>query len=448
MMRPSGRRWTPCVVIGMAALMAGCATTKPRPGTVAAPATADEIATTTPTQTVQPTPAVPGSVQMQASPWQRLRSRFAMPGCDYDAAVLKQAQRYTKSKDRFSANWREAMPFLLLVIDEIERRDLPGEFALLPYVESHYRPAPARNRGPAGPWQLMPRTAIDQGLRISRDYDERLDLIASTRVALDLLERYDRQFADWRLASMAFNAGEFRVKGALGGRKGADLSAADMARLRLSPTTHQHLARLLALACIVSDPDRFDVSLPQPDASDDLAVVELPAVLDPRLAAALAGISLDELVRYNPAAASRAANSAPLRRLLLPKPLVEPFNAALLTIPEDRRSHWTVRRVDRPVPLATLATDSFVPIELLAAANGLAPGAELRADQELLVPGRDSEPHATGEPQVHVVRAGDTLSAIAKRYDLSLGELLEWNSLGRKSMLRIGMRLRIHAPEY
>ena len=448
MIGASGRRWIPCVAIGMAALLAGCATTKPRHGTLAAPATTDEIATTGPAETLRQTPVLPDSVHTDASPWQRLRSRFAMPGCDYDAAVLKQAQRYTKSKDRFSANWREAMPFLLLVIDEIERRDLPGEFALLPYVESHYRPVPARNRGPAGPWQLMPRTAIDQGLRVSRDYDERLDPIASTRVALDLLERYDRQFADWRLASMAFNAGEFRVKGALGGRKGADLSAADMARLRLSPTTHQHLARLLALACIVSDPDRFDVSLPQPGASDDLVVLDLATAVDPRLAATLAGIPLEQLVRYNPVAAPQAATAAPLTRLLLPKPLVEPFNAALQKVPQDRRSHWKAWRTDGPVPLATLATDSSVPIELLAAANGLAPGAELRADQELLVPASGPQPHAAGDPQVHVVRAGDTLSAIAERYGLSLGALLEWNSLDRKSTLRIGMRLRIRAPEY
>lgn len=333
MNRPFCRRWTRALVFAMTLVMVGCAATPPLREPAAVPGPAAATIAKTP---VEAAPAVlppAASPTPERSPWQRLRNRFAMPGCAYDAAVLKQARLYTRSKLRFSENWRRAMPFLLLVLNEIERRDLPGEFALLPYVESHYRPVPARQGGPAGLWQLMPRTAIDRGLRVGRNRDERLDPVDSTRVALDLLERLDRQFSDWRLTSMAFNAGEFRIKRALGGRRGADLSAEELGRLSLSPTTHQHLARLLALACIVSEPERFDVRLPPADANDTLAILEVPSPLDPRLAAALAGIPLDELLRYNPAASPARSIFVPLNRVLLPATMVNRFNAGLAEIP-------------------------------------------------------------------------------------------------------------------
>lgn len=433
------------MLVGTVALLAACAQNRPRSQPAAVPAPPVEaIPAPIP---VSPAPAAPGTIA-GASPWQRLRDRFAMPGCDYDASVLRQARQYTKSPDRFRANWQQAMPFLLLVLDEIERRDLPGELALLPYVESHYRPVAGTAKGPSGLWQLMPRTAIDRGLRVGRRYDERLDPVASTRVALDLLERQERQFADWRLASMAFNAGEYRIKGALGGREGAGLSATELAALRLSPTTHQHLARLLALACIVSDPQRFEVSLPLPGDGDELAIIDLPVAVNARLAATLAGIPLADLLRYNPAAAASAGTATPLQRLLLPRPLADAFGAALREIPPDRRSHWTLQRIDLPMPLATLATNTLVPVALLAAANGLAPDAQLERGQDLLVPTAQADPATIDEPAVHVVRAGDTLSAIAREHGVPLRELLRWNLLDRRATLRIGMRLRIRAPEY
>jgi len=100
------------------------------------------------------------------------------------------------------------MPFLLVVLEQIEQRKMPGEFAFLPYIESNYTALASSGDRSAGIWQLMPDTAREAGLRITREYDGRLDVYASTTAALDLLERYNEQFGDWRLADMAFNAGE------------------------------------------------------------------------------------------------------------------------------------------------------------------------------------------------------------------------------------------------
>jgi membrane-bound lytic murein transglycosylase D len=399
---------------------------------------------------VEPAAPSPGTVKptAPASPWQRLREGFVMPGCDYEPAVLREARRFTRSPDRFASNWREAMPFLLFVLDDIERRQLPTEFALLPYVESRYRPRAAQGQGPAGIWQLMPRTASARGLVVSRSLDERLDVLASTRVALDLLERYDRELGDWRLATMAYNAGEYRIKAQLPASVGPGLAADALAKLKLSPITHQHLARLLALACIIREPDRFQVSLPEIADDDALEVLALPTPVDLRLAAALSGLTPGQLRSLNTAADPSSTNAVLKNRLLLPAARVAGFEAGLRRIPQQSRAYWKMMQLDGPMQLGELAIRVGIGADVLAAANRLTDSAELEPGQNILVPTDRPETQTGESSEVHVVRPGDTLSAIASRYGVRLAQLLRWNAIDRESTLRIGMRLRVHAPGY
>ena len=153
-----------------------------------------------------------------------------MPGCDYNPEVRRWAHMFTQSPAQFSASLSEAMPFLLIVLDEIEQRDLPGEFAFLPYIESTYTAVAAYGDRPPASGRLMPDTARETGLRITPDYDGRLDIYASTTAALDLLERYQQEFGDWRLADMAFNAGELRRQ-AVGGKVTTAIRSADELRV-------------------------------------------------------------------------------------------------------------------------------------------------------------------------------------------------------------------------
>jgi membrane-bound lytic murein transglycosylase D len=381
------------------------------------------------------------------SPWERLRERFAMSGCDSGAAATQEARRYTRSAGRFSRTLQQAMPLLLLVIDELERRDLPSELALLPYVESHYGLVAGKGGGPAGMWQLMPRTAINHGLRVDGTVDERLDAIASTGAALDLLQRLYARFGDWRLAIMAYNAGEFRLKAELGKSRAPTISPDALNALKLSPVTHQHLARLLALACVVAEPGRFGVELPQATETDVLEVISLSDPVDARLAARLAGMTDPDFFRYN--AAARQGTAAPLaKHVLLPKPRVERFRTSLNRIPVDRRGAWRSLRMGESTSLPQMSTRLGIAEELLALANDLDAGADLRAGQELLVPGTTQGKPDAKQADVHVVRKGDTLSRIAHHYGVRLAELLRWNGLGSKSILRIGAQLQIRAPQY
>lgn len=432
------------LLCGFLLLASACSAPRPRADAQASPPVHAEQITEPGVETAATQPQG-GASDAPRSPWQRLRERFAMPGCDYSAAVQTQARRYAQSPARFSASWQQAMPLLLLVVDELEKRNLPGELALLPYVESHYRLVPGKGGGPAGAWQLMPRTAVDRGLRVDRIFDERLDMLASTRVALDLLERLHRQFDDWRLATMAYNAGEFRIKAALRKAPGSDLSAASLEALKLSPVTHQHLARVLGLACLIGEPERFGVTLPAAEESDFLENVILPQRIDPALAARLAGLPAFEFSRYNASASASGEFPAMAHRILLPKTRIEQFRHSLSRIPEDRRGAWQPYRVREPTSLAQLSSRLGIPVSALAAANAIDPGANLHERQDVIVP---SQTPAADGADVHVVRRGDTLSDIARHYGLRLAELMRWNALDRHSILRIGAPLQLRAPAY
>ncbi|HJT97991.1 MAG TPA: LysM peptidoglycan-binding domain-containing protein, partial [Rhodanobacteraceae bacterium] len=382
------------------------------------------------------------------APWSRIRDRFAMTGCDYRPQVMRWAKRYTASPRRFEASWERALPFVLIVVDELERRNLPGEFAMLPFVESGYEPVAARGDRPAGMWQIDADTARGEGLLITADYDGRLDAALSTTAALSLIERYQKEFGDWRLADMAFNSGEYRVKRLLRGRDAHSLSAGELGKLAFNPITHDHLDRLLALSCIVEDPGKFGVELPEPSAEDRLETVALESGMDVRLAARLAGMDPADLKRFNAGyRRNRMAASAP-HRLVMPADRVERFRAAAQGIPVALWNDWREERAARTSGLASWAAEVGIPVAVLAAANAIGSDRTVGPTTRLLLPGREPEPREpdarSSRRNVHVVKSGDTLSSIAHRYDLSIAELKRLNPKAH-ALLHPGDTLRVEA---
>ncbi|HVT32838.1 MAG TPA: transglycosylase SLT domain-containing protein [Rhodanobacteraceae bacterium] len=431
-----------------ASLLAACSVTPER--TAPSPPVAPEPAPALPSPAPPASPATDAHPQAAethaetASPWPRLRSHFAMNGCDYRPQVMRWARVYARSPRHFAASWDRAMPFLLLVVDEIERRDLPGEFAMLPYVESSYEPIAARGNRPAGMWQLMPDTARSEGLVVTADYDGRLDATASTNAALGLVARYEKEFGDWRLADMAFNSGEYRVRRLLHGRDARSLSAAELGKLAFNPVTHDHLDRLLALSCIVADPQRFSVTLPEPGADDRLKAITLQSGMDVRLAARLAGLDPATMQRFNAAYRRHRMASGVPHELLMPASRIERFQDAARDIPVAFWGDWREQRAARTSGLASWAAEVGIPVAALAAANAIDEGSTVGPSQRLLLPGRESaDDDAPAVPSTHVVRAGDTLTSIAHRYHVPLAEIRKLNPAANARTLRPGNRLRI-----
>ncbi|MBN8727877.1 MAG: LysM peptidoglycan-binding domain-containing protein [Xanthomonadales bacterium] len=434
--RPPGLR----LLLGAGVLLlAACAAPQKRPAEappVPAPTLPPPVHAPAPAAAVKPAP--------EASPWQRLRTRFEFDACSYRPEVQRIARNYASHPATFTRSWREAMPFFLLVLEEIERRDLPGEFALLPYVESRYRPEAALGNRPGGMWQLMPATARAAGLRIDASFDQRLDALEATAVALDLIERYERMFADWRVADLAFNTGEFRMQKLLSGREASTLSAGELAKLH--PLAQQHLDRLLALACIIAAPERFGVDLPEPEIGDHLAVVPLEAGMDLRLAARLAGVSRADMQRWNAAFRRDRMPSEVAYRLLMPEIVAARFRDAVADIPRPLWADWHEERASRSGTIGDWAAEHGIDIGVLAAANGVDPDERILHNTRLLLPGATAEPALAQArealPDIHVVSPGDTLWRIARRYSMPLERLRRLNPR-MQATLRPGDRIRV-----
>ena len=446
-----------CTALGACLLLAACAGNVRREEP-AAPAAA--VSAVAPEPLPQPAQASPAAPPQADSPWPRLRASFELPGCDYSASVQRWTRAFAQNPRALSNSLSEAMPYLLLVADQLNKHRLPGEFAFLPYLESNYTPIATSGDRAAGIWQLMPDTALEAGLRIAPDYDGRLDIHASTLAAISLLRQYHDEFGDWRLADMAFNAGLYKVRGLVGNRAHDDWSAHQLGGLRVNPGTHDHLAKLLALSCIVSDPARFRVRLPEPDADDTLTLLELPAPVDLQLAARLAGIDAHQLRRLNPGfIRGRMPEQSP-HRLLVPATRRTAMMQTLDKLPRYVWRNWHEVVLKRSETLDLFAMLVNIDPVALVAVNGHAADEPLAPGTRLLLPGRAEDTDTAmadpapapddaraDPPESLVVHAGDTLWEIARRYDLHVDDLLRWNGLTRNSTLRLGQHLLLNQPE-
>ncbi|MGN2244688.1 transglycosylase SLT domain-containing protein [Frateuria sp. GZRR33] len=407
--------------LALSLLVAACATapvpTTPPPRVEAPQAQVPDVA------------ATPGAAQAPVTTtnvWERLRGSFAMTDCAADPAIDTWARRYTRSPKRFEAQMQRILPRLVYVEQSAMRHGVPGEFALLPWVESHFNPvAPQKNRA-AGMWQIMPGTARHMGLSVERGYDARLDLTESTDKVMALLSHYHDYFQDWRLADYAYNAGRYGID-RLVNREGAPAAEPAVPTLPVRASTRAHLVKLMAIACVVQEPERFHVTLPTLDTDQQLVAVEVNRRLSLKTVARQAGLPLEALAIINAGYRNGVIDTRHGGRVLLPRRQANQLRATLLAQavgdPSER-----VASVSAKPALPDLGDDD-------TPATGKAehiPGA----------PAAD----AVDRPTVHVVHRGDTLFDLAHRYHVQVAQLKRWNHL-RGNAIRIGQKLKVSAPD-
>ncbi len=317
-------------------LLAACATTRP-PRQAPPPVTTPAAPATTPPPL--PAPLPPAEAQ-PPDLWQQLRDSFAMDDCDSDPQIDLWARRFTHSPRRFEAKLADVLPRLVYVQQAARQHEVAGEFALLPWVESRFAAVPARGKGPAGMWQIMPITARTLDLKISGGYDGRLDVPVATEAVMVLLQRYHKRFDDWRLVDYAYNRGQYRVRRLIR-EHGTPPATPTIPDLPVRRITREHLIKLLAIACVIRQPDRFQVHLPTLPAARQLVTVRVAHSMTLAAAAAAAGMPLAELKRFNRAADKLAQMPSP--HLLLPR---EHADRLLLRHPES--AYWPAD--DAPAP--------------------------------------------------------------------------------------------------
>jgi membrane-bound lytic murein transglycosylase D len=379
--------------------------------------------------------------------WQRIREGFAMPELD-NAYVRRHTGYYTRRPDYLQRMFDRSRPYLYHIVEEIERRKLPTELALLPMVESAFNPMAHSPARASGLWQFIPGTGRRFGLEQDWWYDERRDVVDSTSAALDYLTELHHMYRDWHLALASYNWGENAVARAIAKNRRARKPTGYW-HLRMPRETRNYVPKLQALKNIIRSPERYGVELkPIPNVRYFVTLADTPA-MDLHLAARLAEMPVEEFIALNPGFNRPFIRAAGKRKLILPADKVYAFYANLAEHEPKPLVSWTAYRPVRGDTFAKLARRFGLTVSELKKVNGVRPWSS-RLPQTMIVPVRIEAREALklpviyGPPArviVHRVRRGDTLSGIARRYGVSVEALKRWNRTGRH--LRIGQKIYV-----
>jgi membrane-bound lytic murein transglycosylase D len=391
--------------------------------------------------------------------WDRVRAGLALPGYDHQRtqAALRVLQRNQRYLDRIA---ERADRYLYHLVETVEQRQLPMELALLPIVESGLQPFAYSHARAAGLWQFIPSTARIYGLKQNWWYDGRRDIVESTRAALDYLQMLHDTFeGDWLLAIAAYNSGQGGVRRAIANnqRRG---KPTDFWSLRLPAETRHYVPRLLALAAVVADPERYSLTLRTVVNKPYFDRVKTDGQIDLALAAELAGISLEELYMLNPAFNHWATDPNGPHYLLLPAGTTGDFAQELARLPANQRVKWQRHHIRKGHTLSGIARRYQTTVAVLKQVNNLR-SSVIRTGDNLIVPvaartldeytlsasgRRAASRHAfsvNATEHVYAVKKGDTLWSIARQHSVSTGNLTKWNGIALADTLRPGQELSI-----
>jgi membrane-bound lytic murein transglycosylase D len=394
--------------------------------------------------------------------WERIRAGFAAPDLD-DDLVRKWEAYYAGRPDYVARMTERGGRYLFHIVEEVGARGLPMELALLPFIESAFNPQALSSARAAGMWQFMPATGRDFDLKQNLFRDDRRDVLASTRAALDYLQRLHTGFGDWHLALASYNWGQGNVSRAIRRNAGRNL-ATDYGSLRLPDETRNYVPKLQAIKNIVARPEAFGLTLPALENHPYFLSVPIERDIDVALAAELAGISIETFQQFNPQMNKPVILAAGTPQVLLPYDDANRFVRALQAHPGPLAS-WTAWVAPRTLKPADAARLTGISERELLAANRIPPRMLVKAGSTLLVP---RAPHVTDdvEPNIadnaalllapdalnlrrvvlRVGKKGDTVALVARRYRLDAAEVARWNKVGVKHVFKPGSRVVVMVP--
>ncbi len=383
----------------------------------------------------------------------RMRRGFELPNLESKYIAQQEHWNSTHStylKDLFS----RATPFLYHIIEELDKRQLPMELALLPAVESAYKPEAVSRSRAGGLWQFIPSTGRYYGLRQDWWYDGRYDALASTKAALDYLSSLNKMFdGDWFLTLAAYNAGPGTVSRAIKANKarGKPTGYKDL-KLRLE--TRRYIPKLIALKNIINDPAKYKVSLPYIASRPYFKIVELNGQIDLKKFADDAGIDQADLRHLNAGFKRWATSPDGPHRLLIPLNAEGNVDHAEVAIRSAPSVNFKSHLIAQGDSLGGIARKYGVSVSAIQKSNGLT-STRIRAGRNLLIPVRgqltDSSRVAAAAysdastASTHRVRRGDTLWSISRRYNVQLKNLLTWNNLSANHVLSLNQIIKVIA---
>ena len=393
--------------------------------------------------------------------WARIRRGFAMPDLQ-DSYVTSQETWYANRPEYIGRMTERSRKYLYHIVEELERRKMPTELALLPFIESAFNPQANSSVKAAGMWQFMPATGRYFDLKQNAFRDDRRDVQASTRAALDYLQKLYGMFGDWHLALAAYNWGEGSVMRAMNRNLKAGLGTT-YTDLSMPNETRNYVPKLQAVKNIVADPARFAVQLPDIPNHPYFRAVPLDRDIDVRLAAQLAEVDLDTFKALNPAAKKSMIVASAAKRVLLPWDNAETFTRNLNAYTGTLASYtaWVVPQTMR---LSEAARHTGMSEGSLRALNDIPNGMLVRGGSTLLVERGaqgishdislvvadnariDLAPEITMQKTYIRAGRGETLAQVAERYGVSVSSLANWNRISSKKRLKKGQMLMVMVP--
>ncbi len=396
-----------------------------------------------------------------ADMWDRIRRGFKMPNLESDL-VRDREQWYASRPDYIQRMAERSNKYIFHIVEELERRNMPTELALLPYIESAFNPQAISSARAAGMWQFMPATGNDYDLKQNIFRDDRRDVVASTRAALDYLQKLYGMFGDWQLALAAYNWGEGSVSRAIAKnqRLGLPTTYSD---LTMPAETRMYVPKLQAVKNIVANPQAYSTELPLIPNHPYFQTVTLTRDLDVELAAKLADVRVEDFRALNPAAHKPVLIAALTPQILLPWDNAAVFQRNFDAYSQGQYASWTAWVVPTTMTVADAAQRSGMSEADLRALNNIPPRMLIKAGSTLIVPrGARVKEDVTAvvaetgqlsfQPEIinrrTTVRAGrnDSVASIARRYKLKPASVAEWNDVKPNHTFKRGYSVVVYLP--
>lgn len=390
--------------------------------------------------------------------WERIRASYGMQ--DLDSPLVKDWENWYASRPDYVARMvARAERYLYYIVEEVEKRGMPAEIALLPMIESAYNPNAYSTSHASGIWQFIPSTGKLYGLRQTWWQDERRDVLAATRAALDYLEKLYAMFGSWELALASYNWGEGAVSRAVQRNEARGLGT-DYLSLDMPAETRNYIPKLMAVKNIITRPESYGLTLAEVQNQPYFAVVTTDRHIDVKLAAKLAEMPVEEFQALNPShnrPVIRADSSQPI---LLPADRADIFQTKLQTYGESLTT-WQSYTIEKGERIERIAQRFGIALSRLKEINGIPARLRNLVGLTILVPAAGDRPGGdiaaagfaasvvapvvgpaavAAQAAKHVVKAGETLAGIARRYQLSVAQLAAANGI-RNGKIRAGQSL-------
>ncbi len=383
--------------------------------------------------------------------WDKLRREFTLTYSNPNDPVIEKFETwYRKHPKYFDRLADRAYWYLPYILSQTEARGVPAEIALLPAIESAFRPEAVSRSNAVGMWQFIGATGKRFGLRRDWWMDGRRDMVQSTRAALDYLEILAEEFNhDWELVFAAYNAGEGTIRREVKSKKSQG-KPTNYPNLSLRKETREYVPKLFAVRNIIANPEKYHITLRSIPIEQTLSVVDAKTQTDLAVAASTIPIDKETLFQFNRGYSRGVTPPNGPHKIVVPSVYEKQLAEELQKLSLQQRLRWARHSVRKGEYLGRIARQHGVTVDSIIQANQLSANL-IKPGQELKIPISSgfhqyaqvsaSDIKIEQGDKVYTVRKGDSLWKISQGNGIALAAILRWNGISKHTTLYPGQQL-------